>query len=383
MMSDNVKRKSWTRNKKQEKKRKSHQIWSGVSDHWVWLTFTLHYISLISVPLWSVTSLHSDGFHWLSSPRSPRWGGHVTRHHSLVSWSTRFTFRMSFTASDISETCELMWFCSVRPADQSTRQPQTVLTFDLSTDSWISEFRWRSFRRSDLTGWIRTWFHQTWTWTQTGWWLNFTQSVSWCHQSGWYWEQVSWQVEQVRPAWVHVNEAQVCHHLARQVSPAPLPPGAGQTGQTSFSSSSVYIMRRRRRWGITAALPLWLSGSQQFNSSDTTFVKCLGPLDPSQGLSPGLSWTHLDSVGLSCPSSVRRTQLLLFSQVGSVHVNSLQFCPLTWRPDVFWLVLHWFMRWSVCWPVIAVCCLSISSSSGSMIQTSARLLMFYFNVLNL
>ena len=96
MISDNVKRKSWTRNKKQEKKRKEkkrkekkrkekkklscRQIWSGVSYHWV-LTSHFSYICT-SV---SGTSSHSDGFHWSSLgsfPRSPRWGGHVTRRHS-------------------------------------------------------------------------------------------------------------------------------------------------------------------------------------------------------------------------------------------------------------------------------------------------------------
>lgn len=94
-------------------------------------------------------------------------------------------------------------------------------------------------------------------------------------------QQVTWQEEQVSR--VHVNAAQVCHHLVWQET-LPPSPGAGQTGPSRIPPGSGIKCggwdqsedsARRTR-------PLWSSGSDQFYRSEDTFVKCLGPLAPSE-----------------------------------------------------------------------------------------------------
>lgn len=79
------------------------------------------------------------------------------------------------------------------------------------------------------------------------------------------------------------------------------PAGARRTGRTSTPPS---VRRFRYKWRIRSELhspadaadPLWSSGSQQFNSTEPMFVKCLGPLDQSEGT---LIW-FLSSVRRLC-----------------------------------------------------------------------------------
>lgn len=85
--------------------------------------------------------------------------------------------------------------------------------------------------------------------------------------------QVNEQVEQVSR--VYVSTAQVCHH-----------PADRSELHSSCWGGSGYKMRRitwERHSSADSAHPLWSSGSRQFNS-EATFVKCLGPLDPSVDL---------------------------------------------------------------------------------------------------
>lgn len=71
----------------------------------------------------------------------------------------------------------------------------------------------------------------------------------------------------------------------------PQDPADRSDSRSSLAGGSGYKMLKIRsecHSSADSADPLWSSGSRQFNSTEPTFVKCLGPLDQSEGT---VTWT--------------------------------------------------------------------------------------------